>query len=39
MTTENQNTLLGAKLHVNRTDTVLKNHELILQNFKETEVT
>lgn len=38
MTTENWNSLLGAKLHVN-TDTVIENHELILKNFKETEVT
>lgn len=39
MTTGNRNTLLGAKLHVNRIDTVIKNHELILKNFKETEIT
>lgn len=39
MTTGNGNTLLGAKLHVNRIDIVIKNHELILKNFKETEVT
>lgn len=34
MTTGNWNRLLGVKLHVNRIDTVIESHEIILKNSR-----